>query len=173
MKTYGRRLTNRLSAASIKAKPGPKIQDRRDGNGLILRTHPNGRKQWIWRGTVRGTGKETMFGLGSPDIVTLAEARAIAIDYTRCARQGRDPRNSRVASITAGGTHPVRGGRGPLLERDVAGWHRSCIFDDHWNERSVGNDPRIPPRRPPGALPPPHRRPRPGGQRALRRPGRR
>ncbi len=100
MKIYGRRLTNRLSAASIKAKPGPKIQDRRDGNGLILRTHPNGRKQWIWRGTVRGTGKETMFGLGSPDVVTLAEARAMAIDYTRRARQGRDPRNSRVTSIT-------------------------------------------------------------------------
>lgn len=101
MDDAGQRKVNRLRDRSVRTvKPKAKIRDYRDENGLLLRVRPNGRKQWIWRGTIRGSGKESMFGLGTPDYVTLAEARDTARTYRRLARQGRDPRGSRSQGIT-------------------------------------------------------------------------
>jgi len=89
------RVVNRLAPTFVsKVKPTTKVKDYRDGNGLILRVHPNGRKQWIWRGTIRGEGRERMFGLGSPDYISVAEARETARNFkklARCELSGRCP----------------------------------------------------------------------------------
>ena len=60
-----------------------------DGNGLFLRVQPNGSKQWVQRIVVRG--KRCEIGLGSPVLVSLAEARERALEHRKLARTGGDP----------------------------------------------------------------------------------
>lgn len=60
-----------------------------DGNGLYLRVEPNGSRFWVQRITIRGKRRE--IGLGNPDLVPLAEARAQALRNKQLAYQGQDP----------------------------------------------------------------------------------
>lgn len=60
-----------------------------DGNGLYLRVGPSGGKSWILRTMVHGRRRE--LGLGSAQLVTLAEARGLAFKYRKIAREGGDP----------------------------------------------------------------------------------
>ncbi|WP_405403623.1 tyrosine-type recombinase/integrase [Paracoccus sp. Ld10] len=60
-----------------------------DGHGLYLRVDANGSRFWVQRITVRG--KRCELGLGSPSLVTLAEARAKALENRKLAREGGDP----------------------------------------------------------------------------------
>ncbi|MFN3527261.1 MAG: Arm DNA-binding domain-containing protein, partial [Paracoccus sp. (in: a-proteobacteria)] len=60
-----------------------------DGHGLYLRVDANGSRFWVQRITVRG--KRCELGLGSPLLVTLAEARAKALENRKLAREGGDP----------------------------------------------------------------------------------
>ena len=74
-----------------------------DGNGLYLRVEPNGSRFWVQRITVRGRRRE--LGLGSPSIVSLAEARALAHENRKAARNGADPlqlRREAAAILTFG-----------------------------------------------------------------------
>src|SRR5688572_1779773 len=60
-----------------------------DGLGLYLWVLPNGRKTWIWRGSING--KRTDLGLGSAAKVTVAEARDAVLEIHRQIRRGEDP----------------------------------------------------------------------------------
>lgn len=60
-----------------------------DGHGLYLRVDANGSRFWVQRITIRG--KRCELGLGSPSLVSLAEARAKALDNRKLAREGGDP----------------------------------------------------------------------------------
>ena len=60
-----------------------------DGHGLFLRVQPNGQRQWVQRITIRG--KRCELGLGSPALVTLAEAREAALANRKVAVSGGDP----------------------------------------------------------------------------------
>jgi hypothetical protein len=60
-----------------------------DGHGLFLRVRSNRAKQWVQRIVVRGKRRE--LGLGSPSLVSLAEARAQALANRKVARSGGDP----------------------------------------------------------------------------------
>ena len=60
-----------------------------DGHGLFLRVQPNGQRQWVQRITVRG--KRCELGLGNPALVTLAEARDLALANRKLAQSGGDP----------------------------------------------------------------------------------
>jgi integrase len=60
-----------------------------DGQGLYLRVETNGSRFWVQRITIRG--KRCELGLGSPSLVSLAEARTIALDNRKLARAGGDP----------------------------------------------------------------------------------
>lgn len=71
------------------AKPGRYYDGR--GEGLMLRVAPGGSKQWFWRGTVHGRRRD--YGLGAVRYTSLAEARRIAFEYRKIARQGGDPRD--------------------------------------------------------------------------------
>lgn len=75
-----------LTAAHVRsAKPGKHY----DGNGLFLRVEENGARRWVQRIVIRGRQRE--MGLGSAQLVTLAEAREIALVNRRIARAGGDP----------------------------------------------------------------------------------
>ena len=78
---------NALTAAHVRNAKGPtKLYD---GNGLFLRVDANGSKRWVQRIVVQGKQRE--MGLGSAQVVTLAEARVIALANRKLARAGGDP----------------------------------------------------------------------------------
>lgn len=62
-----------------------------DGHGLYLRVEKNGTRFWIQRIKIRG--KRTEMGLGSAQLVGLAEVREAAIKNYIIARSGGDPLN--------------------------------------------------------------------------------
>lgn len=86
-----RRPEKALTAQAVKnaTTPGKYF----DGHGLYLRVDPNGARFWVQRITIRG--KRCEIGLGSPALVTLAEARSKALDNRRMARDGGDPIQAR------------------------------------------------------------------------------
>ena len=76
-----------LSAVGIKGitKPGRYA----DGNGLYLVVDPSGSKRWVLRTVVQGRRRD--IGLGGLRVVTLADARKLAITLRQSARSGDDP----------------------------------------------------------------------------------
>jgi integrase len=60
-----------------------------DGNCLFLRIEPTGSRRWVLRLMMRG--RRFDMGLGSGDLVSLADARELAIKYRALARDGIDP----------------------------------------------------------------------------------
>ena len=83
----GRHPEKALSAAFVRTarEPGKYF----DGHGLFLRVDPSGARRWVQRIVVRG--KRTEIGLGSASLVSLAEAREIALENRKSARSGGDP----------------------------------------------------------------------------------
>ena len=63
-----------------------------DGNGLYLLVEPSGARRWLQRVTVRG--RQRKLGLGSYKLVSLAEARELALANCKLARDGGDPRSA-------------------------------------------------------------------------------
>lgn len=82
-----RRPEKALTAQAVKSANAPGKYF--DGHGLYLRVDPNGSRFWVQRITIRG--KRTELGLGSPALVSLAEARSKALENRRLAREGGDP----------------------------------------------------------------------------------
>lgn len=64
-----------------------------DGHGLFLLVKPSGSKSWVKRIVIRGKRRE--IGLGSASLVTLAEARDMALANRKVARAGGDPLQDR------------------------------------------------------------------------------
>ena len=60
-----------------------------DGHGLYMRVDKNGARFWVQRIVIRGRRRE--IGMGSPSLVSLAEARAKALENHKLARAGGDP----------------------------------------------------------------------------------
>jgi integrase len=95
-KPRGRHPEKALTALAIKnlTKPGRYA----DGNGLYVVVDPSGAKRWVLRTVVQGRRRD--MGLGSLQLVSLADARARATTYRRLARDGGDPvAEKRRASI--------------------------------------------------------------------------
>lgn len=68
-----------------------------DGNGLMLRVGRTGARQWVQRLVIHG--RRVDLGLGSADVVKLADARVVAADNRAVARTGGDPRRARVPTF--------------------------------------------------------------------------
>lgn len=80
----------KLTAMHVKnARPGVHI----DGKGLLLRVRPSGSKSWVLR--VQFNGRRRDIGLGSLDVLSLAEAREKAALLRKVAREGGDPKGER------------------------------------------------------------------------------
>lgn len=86
-----RRPQKALTAQGVKAITAPGKYF--DGHGLYLRVEPNGSRFWVQRIVIRG--KRSEIGLGSPTLVSLAQARAIALENRKVARSGGDPLQAR------------------------------------------------------------------------------
>ncbi len=85
---------NALSAAKVRtAGPGSYV----DGNGLMLRVKARGTRQWVQRITIHG--RRVDLGLGSAELVSLADARRVAAENRAVARTGGDPRRARVPTF--------------------------------------------------------------------------
>ena len=85
---------NALSARMVRhAGPGNHV----DGNGLMLRVRAGGARSWVQRIMVHG--RRVDIGLGSADLVPLAEARRIAAENRAVARTGGDPRRARAITF--------------------------------------------------------------------------
>jgi integrase len=100
MKPRGRHPDKSLTAVRVRAisEPGRYA----DGNSLYLVVEPSGAKRWILRTVVHGRRRD--IGLGGARLVSLAEARDLAVTYRRIARDGGDPlverRKNKVAVPT-------------------------------------------------------------------------
>ena len=83
----GRHPDKALSSAFVRTvqEPGKYF----DGHGLFLKVDPSGARRWVQRIIIRG--KRTELGLGSPPLVSLAEAREAALANRKLARAGGDP----------------------------------------------------------------------------------
>jgi integrase len=66
------------------------------GHGLFLLVDASGYKRWVQR--LRVHGRQRDFGLGSPPLVTLAEARDVALENKKIVMKGGDPSKTRAKS---------------------------------------------------------------------------
>ncbi|MCV2865008.1 tyrosine-type recombinase/integrase [Albidovulum sediminicola] len=89
--SLNRRPAKALTAQFVKTatKPGKHF----DGHGLYLRVAENGSRYWVQRIVIRG--KRCELGLGNADLVSLAEARELALTNRKLARAGGDPLRAR------------------------------------------------------------------------------
>jgi integrase len=83
--------TKKLSAAKVASLKTPGLYG--DGGGLYLQVTSPVARSWIFK--FQRDGRQRMMGLGSLDIVTLAEAREKAIDSRRLLHDGNDPIEAR------------------------------------------------------------------------------
>lgn len=86
-KRTGRHPDKALTSVRINALKDPGRHA--DGNGLYLVIEPSGAKRWLLRTVVQGRRRD--IGLGGLSLVTLAEARAKALEFRKIARDGGDP----------------------------------------------------------------------------------
>ena len=94
---------SRLSATFVRqvSEPG-RYGDGRGGFGLSLLVKPTstGRLSKSWSQRLRIAGRPVNIGLGGYPLVTLAEAREVALENARAVRRGEDPRRAAVALVT-------------------------------------------------------------------------
>jgi Arm domain-containing DNA-binding protein len=91
-KSKGRHKEKALTAATVRAISGPGFYA--DGNGLYLKVSPTGSKRWVQRLLISGRRRD--IGLGSARLVTLAEARELALENRKVARAGGNPLQSKM-----------------------------------------------------------------------------
>ncbi|MCY4659088.1 MAG: Arm DNA-binding domain-containing protein [Acidobacteria bacterium] len=113
-KPRGRHPHNRLAAAFVRSAP---VGRHADGNGLYLYVQRTGTRSWIQRLVIRGRKHE--LGLGSVQLVSLAEAREQALANRKLARAGGDPLADRRRLQ---GTPTFAEAAATVVEQKRAGW---------------------------------------------------
>ena len=78
---------HKLSAAFVKSAP---VGRHTDSHGLMLVVQPSGSRSWIQRIVIQGKRRD--MGLGGYPMVSLSEARDMALANRKIARSGGDPR---------------------------------------------------------------------------------
>ena len=94
------KLTARAAATSKPGRYG-------DGAGLYLVVSESGARKWVFRFSFAGKVTET--GLGSADVVSLAEARDKALEARRTLATGRNPIEARRVAMAAATAKPTFG----------------------------------------------------------------
>ena len=122
-KPRGRHPHKRLSAPFVRSAPPGRHCD---GNGLYLYVQKSGTRSWIQRLVIRGRKRE--LGLGSVELVSLAEAREQALANRKLARAGGDPlaEKRRLVGIPTFAEAARR-----VVEQKRAGW-RSAAHAKNW-----------------------------------------
>ena len=100
-----------LTAAFVRTinRPG-RYGDGRGGHGLSLLVKPtvNGRWSKTWSQRVKVGGRLTNVGLGSYPVITLAEARARALENARAIAAGKDPRTGDAPTVAEAWEQVIR-----------------------------------------------------------------
>lgn len=86
-KPVGQHREKRLSAATVRTIKEPGFYG--DGHGLYLKVDTSGAKRWVQRIVIHGKRRD--IGLGSASLVSLSEARELALEQRKSARAGEDP----------------------------------------------------------------------------------
>ena len=122
-KPKGRHPHKRLSAPFVRSAPPGRHCD---GNGLYLYVQKTGTRSWIQRLVIRGRKRE--LGLGSVQLVSLAEAREQAFANRKLARAGGDPlaEKRRLVGVPTFAEAARR-----VVEQKRAGW-RSAAHARNW-----------------------------------------
>ena len=122
-KPKGRHPHKRLSAPFVRSAPPGRHCD---GNGLYLYVQKTGTRSWIQRLVIRGRKRE--LGLGSVQLVSLAEAREQALANRKLARAGGDPlaEKRRLVGVPTFAEAAKR-----VVEQKRAGW-RSAAHARNW-----------------------------------------
>ena len=114
---------NGLAAAFVRHAP---VGRHADGNGLYLYVPRTGTRSWIQRLVIRGRKHE--LGLGSVHLVSLAEAREVALANRKLARSGGDPLSDKRR---AQGMPTFATAAAAVVEQKQAGW-RSPRLTKEW-----------------------------------------
>ena len=99
-------LTDAVCRSAMRdARPGDATLKLNDGHGLMLIVEPTGAARWGQRLTVAGTGQRVTGGHGPYPLVSLRDARKLAIEARHEARAGRNPfpKSAHYAMRHAGG----------------------------------------------------------------------
>ena len=105
MKHHG----NKLTAAAVRAAAKPGLYG--DGHGLYLQVSMFETKAWVFRYMINGAPRK--LGLGPLHTVSLAEARAEALEARKLVRKGIDPIEHKKAPT---GPETARGGQGDQFQ---------------------------------------------------------
>ena len=134
-KPRGRHPDRRLTAAFVRAAaPGRYC----DGQGLYLYVQASGARSWVQRLVIHGHRRD--IGLGSAQLVRLADAREKALVNRRMARDGGDPlaEKRRLESMPTFAEAARR-----VLERKRAGWREGRHPQSWWASLERYAFPRI------------------------------
>lgn len=118
-----------LSAAFVKTVKEPgRYGDGRGGYGLslLVKDASTGRLSKSWAQRLRIDGKPANVGLGAYPVVSLAEARAKALENRRAVEQGRDPRNPESSIPTFEDASDV------VIQLHAAAWRNGGKSEAQW-----------------------------------------
>lgn len=93
-KKQGPHVERRLTASFVKSAPAGRHTD---GGGLYLQVDGSGARRWLLRITVKKRRRD--YGLGSANVLSLADARAQAIELRRVAALGGNPKAHSRAGV--------------------------------------------------------------------------
>lgn len=118
----------KLNAFKVKAAKAPGRYA--DGDGLMLVVKESGAQSWVLR--IQAHGKRRDFGLGSAQVISLAEARDRAAEYRKQVRNGTDPAmEKRTAKKHAAGT-PTFTEAAILAHAEFKDGWRNAKHADQW-----------------------------------------
>ena len=134
-KRRGRHPHKALSAAFVRTAPPGRHAD---GNGLYLFVQPTGTRSWVQRIVIRGRRRE--LGLGAAGLVSLAEARELALANRKLARSGGDPLSEKRR---AEGVPTFADAAERVLEQKRGGWRGRWHAQNWWRSMQRYVFPRI------------------------------
>ena len=134
-KRRGRHPHKALSAAFVRSAPPGRHAD---GNGLYLFVQPTGTRSWIQRIVIRGRRRE--LGLGAAGLVSLAEARELALANRKLARSGGDPLSEKRR---AEGVPTFAEAAERVLEQKRGGWRGRWHAQNWWRSMERYVFPRV------------------------------
>lgn len=109
----------KLTALAVKGAKEPGRYT--DGDGLMLVVSKTGSKSWVVR--IQVDGKRRDFGLGSAELVSLADARKKANETRRLCAEGKDPlEEKRAAQLARRGKPTFKAAANEAHSELVAGW---------------------------------------------------
>lgn len=123
------RFLNRLKALHLSKMTTPGMYP--DGGGLYLQVSKSGAQSWIYRFGLNGRNRD--MGLGSLSVISLADARALAVECRKLRQAGVDPIDARKSArqVQQQEAKTFQTCAEAYIETHAAGW-RNTKHADQW-----------------------------------------